>query len=276
MLNDLDYEIDDRLLPVVYKNILPSDRRAEPIGNSLTLKCFVAADDKILYKWFRNGSVVPSQKDTITLNGNLGESGEYYCEASALNALAISKPVAIEFYDINECTEGNHGCIGRNQTCINVPGTYKCRCDGGLFMHNGECKAEPPASDFRKRSGLLRSLPLAVIVLVPIAILVSMFVIAVLIYTCYMNKKTTLQRRILRQSGSFSEQISLHREDYNQHQFQYCRSDSDLSDIEQSTPMTRINRVTGPDIVRFSFPYDSDLDSTMDLRDDDFQSTSSV
>ena len=55
--DDLDYEIDDRLLPVVYKNILPSDRRAEPIGNSLTLKCFVAADDKILYKWFRNGSV---------------------------------------------------------------------------------------------------------------------------------------------------------------------------------------------------------------------------
>ena len=42
--------------------------------------------------------MVPSEKDTIALNGNLGESGEYYCEASAFNALAISEPVTIEFY----------------------------------------------------------------------------------------------------------------------------------------------------------------------------------
>ena len=55
--DDHDYEIDDRLLPVVYRNILPSNKRAEPIGRSLTLKCFVAADDKIVYKWFKNGSV---------------------------------------------------------------------------------------------------------------------------------------------------------------------------------------------------------------------------
>ena len=38
------------------------------------------------------------ESDALKLVGNSAESGEYYCEASASNAIAISEPVTIEFY----------------------------------------------------------------------------------------------------------------------------------------------------------------------------------
>ena len=34
----------------------------------------------------------------MKLEGKLAESGDYYCEASASNAIAMSEPVSIEFY----------------------------------------------------------------------------------------------------------------------------------------------------------------------------------
>ncbi len=35
----------------------------------------------------------------------------------------------MSFPDINECTSGSHLC--GNLLCINVPGSYKCRCSAG-------------------------------------------------------------------------------------------------------------------------------------------------
>ena len=33
--------------------------------------------------------------------------------------------------DIDECTTGNHKCVGKNVECKNLPGGYKCPCKKG-------------------------------------------------------------------------------------------------------------------------------------------------
>ena len=55
--DDLDYELEDRLLPVVYKSVLSSTRHVGKAGQPLTLRCYAAADGKIIYRWFRNRTV---------------------------------------------------------------------------------------------------------------------------------------------------------------------------------------------------------------------------
>ena len=37
------------------------------------------------------------------------------------------------FLDIDECRVLNGGC---NQTCVNKPGTYECKCDKGFQLQD--------------------------------------------------------------------------------------------------------------------------------------------
>ena len=73
---------------------------------------------------------------------------------------------------------------------------------------------------------------------------------------------------MLRQSGSFSEEISLNNEELDQLDSIY----SGQSDSEEFTPTRTVDRYGESYEVAYS--YDSDLDSTMDLRDDEHQLTS--
>ena len=51
----------------------------------------------------------------------------------------ISLEASFSVLDEDECLAGTHTCTGPNQTCVNLPGTYKCDCDSGLFMRQGKC-----------------------------------------------------------------------------------------------------------------------------------------
>ncbi|KFW88272.1 Vitamin K-dependent protein S, partial [Manacus vitellinus] len=37
--------------------------------------------------------------------------------------------------DINECEDFNGGC---SQRCSNLPGSYRCLCEDGYFMHSNK------------------------------------------------------------------------------------------------------------------------------------------
>lgn len=49
-------------------------------------------------------------------------------------------PLSRDFYfvfllDINECEDINGGC---SQRCSNLPGSYRCLCEDGYFMHSNK------------------------------------------------------------------------------------------------------------------------------------------
>ena len=112
----------------------------------------------------------------------------------------------------------------------------------------------------------------------PIAISVCIFIAIVAIYTCYKNKKAAAQR-LLNHSGSFSEQAGLHRDDelsIDHQEVGFAPSEIELSGIEQYIPTNDTNKE--PKEVKFSLETESDYDddSTMDLRDEEYLSSSSI
>ena len=56
--------------------------------------------------------------------------GEGVCEA-APQAKAQPSPPA----DVDECLENNGGC---QHTCVNVMGSYECRCKEGFFLSDNQ------------------------------------------------------------------------------------------------------------------------------------------
>ncbi|NWX22335.1 PROS protein, partial [Aegotheles bennettii] len=49
--------------------------------------------------------------------------------------------------DINECEDSNGGC---SQRCSNLPGSYRCLCEDGYFMHSNkwDCGGHGRRGDF--------------------------------------------------------------------------------------------------------------------------------
>lgn len=48
------------------------------------------------------------------------------------------------FLDIDECEES--GLCGRNARCVNTEGSYKCSCNDGFKLGNGELYFHPNGS----------------------------------------------------------------------------------------------------------------------------------
>lgn len=46
-----------------------------------------------------------------------------------------------EFLDIDECEES--GLCGQNARCVNTEGSYKCYCNDGYKLENGEHSFHP-------------------------------------------------------------------------------------------------------------------------------------
>ncbi|XP_065053943.1 uncharacterized protein LOC135682818 [Rhopilema esculentum] len=269
-IKDLDFNVDEKLLPVIYKDILPPGNHSLPLGRPFSLTCYSIADDKIIYNWFRNGNLAQSSySPVIKIDGQLHESGEYYCETMASGTIIMSKPVKIGFYDEDECLAGAHTCTGPNQTCINLPGTYKCDCDSGLFMRQGKCNdlAKKTKTETAKMDKL--NLPVAVVVLAPIAICVFIFLIVVALYTCYKTRKAATQR-LIRHSGSFSDQRQLHREDDTLSSL-HNRSSEAANCVEETLEMQELNfQMSNKELkeVRFSLQTDCDFDENLEIQDE--------
>lgn len=54
--------------------------------------------------------------------------------------LSVAASLSREFYslfftDINECEDFNGGC---SQRCSNFPGSFRCLCEDGYFMHSNK------------------------------------------------------------------------------------------------------------------------------------------
>ena len=45
------------------------------------------------------------------------------------------------FSDVNECTEGSHGCSA-DAVCINTKGSYNCSCKPGYSGDGRTCKGK--------------------------------------------------------------------------------------------------------------------------------------
>lgn len=60
----------------------------------------------------------------------MGGAGAGVCEA-APHAEAQPSPPA----DVDECLENNGGC---QHTCLNVMGSYECRCQEGFFLSDNQ------------------------------------------------------------------------------------------------------------------------------------------
>ena len=56
-----------------------------------------------------------------------------------------------------------------------------------------------------------KDLPVAAVVLAPIAICVFVFLIVVALYTCYKNKQAAAAQRIVIRTNSFSDRMRMHR-----------------------------------------------------------------
>ena len=41
--------------------------------------------------------------------------------------------------DVDECTRGTHMCRGEQEFCVNIPGSYQCKCEDGYEMTDGKC-----------------------------------------------------------------------------------------------------------------------------------------
>ena len=44
--------------------------------------------------------------------------------------------------DIDECLEWTFQCPDPSQRCENTQGSYKCKCEAGLYWINNTCKGE--------------------------------------------------------------------------------------------------------------------------------------
>ena len=58
---------------------------------------------------------------------------------------AVNKTWAWVFFlsDINECLNSSlFSCPGKSRVCENIPGSYKCKCQSGLFYINNTCTGE--------------------------------------------------------------------------------------------------------------------------------------
>ena len=43
--------------------------------------------------------------------------------------------------DIDACTSGTHNCT-QNQQCINMPGSFICKCVSGYKLSDGVCEGD--------------------------------------------------------------------------------------------------------------------------------------
>ncbi|NXU70173.1 PROS protein, partial [Oreotrochilus melanogaster] len=57
--------------------------------------------------------------------------------------------------DINECEDSNGGC---SQRCSNLPGSYRCLCEDGYFMHSNKWDCGGRKRDIRQASLYNRTL----------------------------------------------------------------------------------------------------------------------
>jgi len=49
--------------------------------------------------------------------------------------------------DIDECLEWTFQCSDASQRCVNTQGSYKCKCEDGLYWINETCKGESFGSE---------------------------------------------------------------------------------------------------------------------------------
>lgn len=117
-------------------------------------------------------------------------------------------------------------------------------------------------------------LPVAIILLAPIAILVCVFVVGVAIFTWYRNKKAAV-RQLLHHNGSFSEQSELRLQGEGHDHFDSQDDSYNEADSGQSISMRDLAPIKEAQEVKFSFGSDSS-DSTMDLREDEHVLNSAV
>eukprot|EP00794_Sanderia_malayensis_P003268 gene3268-3749_t len=204
LLQDLDNSMDDILPPVIYKDILPAGRHILPLHIPYALSCYCAADGQILYKWFQNAQLIKSGTEkTLNLKGQVWESGDYHCEAIASSITAISKSVKLEFLGSVGCKVLQKACKSNSKTCIQS--THKCECESGWKLVNGKCKSNGVGRVQNSR-GIATGLPVAVVVLGPIAICVVIYFVSLAIYT-YWKQRRMLHHQHLCHQSSFVERF---------------------------------------------------------------------